>query len=71
VDSSTWFDEIVSNHHAACDPLMYDLTVAGTRNFNTTFGICGSDTFHHAGLSSMGGVPHPATCSTATNRAPS
>jgi DNA-directed RNA polymerase II subunit RPB1 len=38
---------------------MYDLTVAGTRNFNLYGGICGRDSFHHTGTGdgAIGGVP--------------
>jgi hypothetical protein len=62
LDSQTWFDEIVSievTTPPAEHPLMYDLTVAGTRNFNTYSSLCGSDTFHFSGtgVGSVAGVP--------------
>eukprot|EP00798_Chlamydomonas_sp_ICE-L_P012123 gene12123-15229_t len=62
LDEDIVYDEVVSieevnNMH----PYVYDLTVEGTRNFNTYTGICMADTFHSAGISSASkavrGVP--------------
>jgi DNA-directed RNA polymerase beta' subunit len=62
LDEDIVYDEVISieevkNGH----PHVYDLTVEGTRNFNTYTGICMADTFHSAGISSASkavrGVP--------------
>jgi DNA-directed RNA polymerase II subunit RPB1 len=62
VGSQTWFDKIISIEATTPPtehPLMYDLTVAGTRNFNSYGLIASSDSFHHSGVgvASIKGVP--------------
>jgi DNA-directed RNA polymerase beta' subunit len=45
-----YFDKIVSIEYVeATSSLVYDLTVAKTRNFNLFNGLCQKDTFHKAG----------------------
>ena len=47
-----FYDKVISiNEVANGHPWAYDLTVEGTRNFNTFCGIAVRDSFHHAGTS--------------------
>ena len=62
MDEDILYDEIVAIEEVSSEyPYVYDLTVEGTRNFNTFTGICMADTFHLSGVSSASkavrGVP--------------
>lgn len=58
-----WFDRVVAKeetHPSDEHPLMYDLTVEGTRNFCTASRLVVRDSFHHSGTAgsiTSGGVP--------------
>lgn len=60
-ESDVLFDEIISiDEIDSTTPLVYDLTVADTRNFTLLDGVSVKDTFHLAGVSSANvtlGVP--------------
>lgn len=62
LEEDVLYDQVIKIEEVPNDrPFVYDLTVEGTRNFNTYTGICMADTFHLSGVSSAStavrGVP--------------